>query len=983
MTYIHETCFIMSDPTNSREEAFATIVKLREKYGDRAKHIDDANEAKTRVILIDEILRAIGWTSADFNPETPAGRGFIDYLLTIDNVPHVVVEAKRVGHTFRSPASQMHENDYALSYFRRAYGRAIAGVLEQATTYAHEKEVPFAVLTNGAKWLLVQVIPPPGKDVEGLRGFYFGNLLSDNSNFNLFWELLSKPSVMQGALEEQLAQLNSTPVQESFTIRSEFGEFRWKRPKSNQFLRDFYHRFFAEITDSGRRKMLEKCFATDSRLDQYQGELKRALRDTAPGFLPEDTQDISPEEGEEFLLEETGDQAGRVILVTGSVGCGKSTLVTKVLVEAKRRRQDNLIVLKVDLIDEVAYDQRDISPTLWRYISEEWKKAEPDSYNLNNLRKYFARELAELKGGEFSDVFQIDGNAYTRHEAERLRELKQDSLAFFSQCWRYYKQKHYGIALIIDNVDRASEEYQEQVYAFANKLASRTGSTIIITMREFTFFRGRESGFLDVRSQDTILHLQTPNLEQLLSKRIRYIQEHMLEDYRVSQWKKSENWESFKDAAQEHANMLKQTFLTSDTGRDILSLLAAISWHDVRYFLDTLRRLHSQLGTSPDSWSVTDVVAALMTASDVDRSSAVLSNIYRPSYPNYQCYFLKIRVLLMLIYSLKSGELRRGVTLQKILAFTRLYGYQTRWAERAVEELVRERYLECLEAPSASDYTKNYRLSESHSFRASPLAVVLVQRIVDHPIYLCLIGNDLPFYKTKAFERYKETLSSVIETLDDYQLERDALDLITDTYLGKVVALYLSQSFDIEQPPIGFIKNLPEVSTAERQLQQIIEKLKIYGGSEEIPESGVSPIQQSLFSENLGGQSSLFDQRDTQAIANLLARIPIPENITEVRIDRSEQGALIFWALVFLLVSGRPLSSGVEITDVINKFLVDDHHQKFPNNISRALRSPVLQSQQWLITSAKSHSRYKQFGLVKDWQKYWERFFNEPAPQID
>jgi len=182
---------------------------------------------------------------------------------------------------------------------------------------------------------------------------------------------------------------------------------------------------------------------------------------------------------------------------------------------------------------------------------------------------------------------------------------------------------------------------------------------------------------------------------------------------------------------------------------------------------------------------------------------------------------------------------------------------------------------------------------------------------------------------------------------------------------------------------IGFIKNLPEVSTAERQLQQIIEKLKIYGGSEEIPESGVSPIQQSLFSENLGGQSSLFDQRDTQAIANLLARIPIPENITEVRIDRSEQGALIFWALVFLLVSGRPLSSGVEITDVINKFLVDDHHQKFPNNISRALRSPVLQSQQWLITSAKSHSRYKQFGLVKDWQKYWERFFNEPAPQID
>ena len=67
--------------------------------------------------------------------------------------------------------------------------------------------------------------------------------------------------------------------------------------------------------------------------------------------------------------------------------------------------------------------------------------------------------------------------------------------------WRFYlEKKHRGIILFFDNVDRASEYYQSQVYKLAI-IASQTGITIIITMREMTFFRGREGGFLDVRSE--------------------------------------------------------------------------------------------------------------------------------------------------------------------------------------------------------------------------------------------------------------------------------------------------------------------------------------------------------------------------------------------------------------------------------------------------------------------------------------------------
>jgi len=143
--------------------------------------------------------------------------------------------------------------------------------------------------------------------------------------------------------------------------------------------------------------------------------------------------------------------------------------------------------------------------------------------------------------------------------------------------------------------------------------------------------------------------------------------------------------------------------------------------------------------------------------------------------------------------------IQKGHT-QRLFTFARLYGYQERWTRNAVEELIKERFLECLETPSTSDYTKNYKLSEAHTFRASPLSVLLVKNIVNHPIYLSFIGSELPFHKATAFESYREILKTLLETLDNAQFERVAVDLVADTDLSKIVAKYLYQAFSEEQP---------------------------------------------------------------------------------------------------------------------------------------------------------------------------------------
>lgn len=986
---------------SSREEAFNCIQDLKLKYGEKGVRIHEANEAKTRVILIDRILNSLGWDNDDFNPETPAGSEYIDYLLSVDGIPKVIVEAKRLGTTFPSPSKQLREVSYSLSYFKSAYGRALSRTLEQATSYAIKTEVPYTVLTNGAEWFVVQVLPLAGQKPENLKGYYFGNLLSDHSNFDLFWEIFSKQSVSEGYLEERLFSLNSSPAKEVRVASHEVSGLAWKRNSSDKLIGEFYYHFFAEMTDSRRREMLTKCFTEDAQLRQYQSDLKSALQDTAPTYISNETIDQTPGEGEKSLLAQTGDIAGRVILIVGSVGCGKSTLVSKVVVEAKQGPERNLLVVKIDLIDEVAKAEGDISPTIWKYIDKEWRDLQPDSYSLSNLKTYFHRELEDLKRGEESALFKIDENEYIKAEARTLKELRQDHLTFFEKCWKYYNTaKRYGIALVIDNVDRASEDFQEQVYAFAHKIARRTGATVVITLREFTFFRAKEEGVLDVRTEDTVIHLQSPNLEQLLSRRIKYVLEDVQNDFRIKTWRERGNLEEFLSASREYANTLKVTFLESgNSGRSILGLLASVAWHNVRYFLEVLRRIHIQLGENKNPWTETEVIAALLTTNTADKTLPIIPNIYRPPYPNYQCYFLKLRVLLLLINGSKSNNLRQGARLPKLLSFSRLYGYQTDWTTRAIEELVQERLLECLEAPLASDYTKDYKLDKSHSFRVSPLSVVMADRIIYEMVYLSLIGHNLPFYDLGLFEKYKGIFDAVSATLDDGQLERDAIDLFLETELGKLVSSYLLEMAEHEKPSNPSLLNAPEISAVESSLESIICHMKVC-----LP--NLHSVHNSPLIKGLEHQGSLFDNyykpqdilsegpspegdlTDVKTLGENIflvnvetaKKVPIPESISDMKISKSEQAPLIFWALAALKAADRSWSSGTEVTEVINLYLVDDHNKKFPNNISRALRSTALTTQCWLAVD--DSLKRKRFGLAKDWKNSWVTIFEEPAPDI-
>jgi hypothetical protein len=950
----------------TREVALTKLAALRNKYAAKAEHVAAMNEAKTRLLLIDEVLLALGWNKDDFNPEHAAGAaGFTDYLLSVDGYPRLVVEAKRTGHTFISNKRHT-RSEYSLPYARTAFGQAFSEVLDQAERYAREHGVPYAVLTNGGEWVLVQVIPSPGTTAEDCKCIFFGHLLKDDANFDLLWELLSLDAVATGRLAETFAELNAKEAEFSVNPRGEIGHFSWKKPLSvDTYLDDFYFMFFDQIVDSARRNMLQHCFVSNVRLDQYEGTLKRVLRDTAPKYI-EGAQELTPDDHDTILADNLGDQGGRVVLVTGSVGCGKSTFITKVLVDTRQKKTFRAVI--VDLIDDVEGPALEIDRLLWTRLLSEWKKVAPDSLSSTELKKIFHSDLEFLRRGPHEAIFKASPEAYQQAEAARLSELIEHPESFLSSCLRYYRrQLATGIVVFLDNVDRASEDLQRHVYAFAHRLARETGATVIVPMREMTFFRGKAAGFLDVRSSDAVFHLQAPDLVQVLSKRIRYVEQHLGEDHRRKDWHRREDFDSALKAYGEHAETLKTNLLLGADRKPLIDVLSAIAWHDVRSFLSYLKQIHSSLGSNA-TWSTANATAALMTGRDI--SGSVVPNLYAPPYPAHPCFFLKARVLAALLYSKSPERVRQGIALPELLRVLRAYGYQDRWSRKGIEELVQQRLLECLEAPAAAEYTRSYRLvGTNESFRPSPLAVALFETIQREASYMALIGSELPFHARQSYSEYIGVIKDVLGAVGGSELDGTSLRLLLESRAANVVSGFLSQMLFKEQPLVDLSKFVPEVSAIEARLSAVLQRVGV-------SKQGPSPSPTKEPSNEAKRQLDLID------ISRGLSKAPVsvacPTNIRQVTVEGSRSAGAIFWALVYCLANGRRSVTGAEITRLINQHVFSDQEKKEATNISRALRAAVLRKQKWLAVFGEKGNWL--YGLTEGWRGDWKRLFGQDAP---
>ena len=133
------------------------------------------NETRTRMALIDPLLRALGWDVFDpavVTPEYKVSGGWADYaLLRADGQPAAIVEAKKLGEALSSHRMQM-------------------------LNYANMSGIEYAGLTDGSHWELYSVFEPGQLDARRKLEVEIANTPAHKSALKLL--LLWRPNLASG-----------------------------------------------------------------------------------------------------------------------------------------------------------------------------------------------------------------------------------------------------------------------------------------------------------------------------------------------------------------------------------------------------------------------------------------------------------------------------------------------------------------------------------------------------------------------------------------------------------------------------------------------------------------------------------------------------------------------------------------------------------------------------------------------------------------
>ncbi|MBI4297040.1 MAG: N-6 DNA methylase [Chloroflexi bacterium] len=195
----------------SQEEARQSIQELVERFRQQTQRGPRLNERQTAASYIEPLFEALGW--AVRNPEevslevTIAGDR-ADYTFRLNGVTRFIVEAKAPHRDLNDPAFK-----------------------KQAITYAYNKGVNWAILTNFARLMVFHA--------ESERQFLNLSLDDYLSSFDKLW-LLSKEAFASGAFQKEAqaygAMLPQIPVEKSL-----FEQLRqWREELFSQILQYKY-----------------------------------------------------------------------------------------------------------------------------------------------------------------------------------------------------------------------------------------------------------------------------------------------------------------------------------------------------------------------------------------------------------------------------------------------------------------------------------------------------------------------------------------------------------------------------------------------------------------------------------------------------------------------------------------------------------------------------------------------------------------------
>ena len=560
--------------------------------------LENANEAETRKKLIDRIVsEVLGWTDNDVSYEERVSEDgnttYADYIVRTANTSFLI-EAKRIGVSLL-PVPRKRKVKLSGSFMTGACGDAI----KQAREYCRKKSIPYAVVTNGAQWIIFPAVRTDQVEFSSSYAIVFDSLENAlGEEIDYFKSLLSRDGVIEGNLGVELIGRNSDQLEERRL--KNFYKGQQTRP-SNPIYPLIENAVLTSFSDSIVDKdpsLLEKCYVKNADRTKFDNRIQMHLQKSEPLFQSQPRRPLRKKDINalpDSIRASIDAMRPIAILILGTVGTGKTTFLQYT---RKVSAKDYFLKQKDKVYPHwIEADFRDFSKNeipiefLYKQLFEYIKKDEYFSDYNRSIRSSYKDDIDALKTGPMY-LLAKDEEKFNEKISEIILSDYNAVTPYVDKLIKYGASKC-PIFLVIDNVDQFEDEgVQSKIFSDAMALAARLKLNLIMSMRESTYVQHRSSPTFDAFDFDPI-HIEPPEIPAVLSRRF-FMAKQQLNG--VSGEFVALNGANFKvDDLSTFIDIVQSSVLGTEVGKRI----DVLANHDVRLALRMTREFLAKGYTDP------------------------------------------------------------------------------------------------------------------------------------------------------------------------------------------------------------------------------------------------------------------------------------------------------------------------------------------------------------------------------------------------
>lgn len=753
----------------------------------------DANEATTRLRLIDRILyEVLGWLPDDITAEERVSEDgkttYADYILRTANVA-IVIEAKKVGIPF-SATSQSRRIKLSKNFLESELGNAIV----QARDYARKKGIDFAVATNGTTWAIFPAQRHDQVSFNDSSAQIFWNLDEIlNDNYQEFYDLLSRLSVVSGSLERTL--FGRTENQISNRKLGRFFTTTARQNLSNPVFPIIENEIMMAFSDSIielDNESFDRCYVSTPESMRFDHKIRMHINRREPMVSGSILRPMKDRDSKAFVgkIQNTiVNKRPLAILLLGTVGAGKTTFLhymKNIRLEGEFKKTNDKPYPHWVYLDFLKNSGQSSIDFIYRALIEYIGK---DDFlkSYDRCVKYaYADQIDALHNGPLGMFNDLEEDTVKKEISSFILDEYKKVNPYVDRILTY-ATKQAPFFLVIDNVDQIeNEDEQSRLFTETLSISRRLSLNLILCLRQATFARHRNSPAIDAFDFEAV-QIDPPKISSVLSKRFSLVRH-------LSSNKKGEFIaENGAHVTVDDASSIVTLLQGSVLGTEIGSNIEILATDDVRLALrmtrEFLERGYTNPGKAIQYHDETgryilprhEAFRAIMlgTRTVYEEEFSTIGNPFDARFAIHNAQLLRLFVLSAVVSYASEGGFRfiDGDTICNNL---KQIGFGRNFSEKVLVDLCKYRFL----------FTANHGdASINSSFIPSRLGGYVIRKLISNFTFI----ENVMFDTYISDQKIWQTLHRISE---DIERERDTLRrLRARVKRARVFYSYMHSSF--------------------------------------------------------------------------------------------------------------------------------------------------------------------------------------------